>query len=85
VLGEQGQVHLANPFHPGPADALTLLRPGADPVTEYPTTDQRSFTAALRHIHAVLHGEAAPEHTAADSALATARTLEATQAACGLR
>jgi len=85
VLGEQGQLHLANPFHPAPADPLTLLRPGADPVTEYPTTDERSFTAALRHIHAVLRGEAAPEHTAADSALATARTLEAVQAACGLR
>jgi predicted dehydrogenase len=85
VLGEQGQVHLANPFHPGPGDPLTVLRPGAEPVTEYPTTDERSFTAALRHIHAVLRGESAPEHTAAASALATARTLEAVQAACGLR
>jgi predicted dehydrogenase len=85
VLGEQGQVHLANPFHPGPGDPLTVLRPGAEPVTEYPTTDERSFTAALRHIHAVLRGESAPEHTAAQSALATARTLEAVQAACGLR
>jgi predicted dehydrogenase len=85
VLGDQGQLHLANPFHPRTADPLTLLRPGADPVTEYPTTDQRSFTAALRHIHAVLRGESAPAHTAAESALATARTLEAVQAACGLR
>jgi predicted dehydrogenase len=85
VLGDQGQLHLANPFHPAPADPLTLLRPGAEPVVEYPTTDERSFTAALRHIHAVLRGEAEPEHAAAESALATARTLEAVQAACGLR
>jgi predicted dehydrogenase len=85
VLGNAGQLQLANPFHPGPADPLTLLRPGADPVTEYPTTDERSFTAALRHIHAVLRGEAPPEHTAAESALATATTLAAVQAACGLR
>ena len=85
ILGSQGQLHLANPFHPRPADPLTLLRPGADPVTEYPTTDERSFTAAVRHIHAVLRGEAEPEHTAADSALATAVTLEAVQAAGGLR
>jgi predicted dehydrogenase len=84
VAGEQGQLHLANPFHPGPADPLTLLRPGADPVVEHPTTDLRSFTAALRHIHAVLRGESEPEHTAAGSALATATTLEAVQAACGL-
>jgi predicted dehydrogenase len=85
VLGDRGQLHLANPFHPGPADPLILLRPGAEPVTEYPTTDERSFTAAVRHIHAVLRGEAEPEHTAAESALATAATLEAVQAACGLR
>jgi predicted dehydrogenase len=85
VLGDLGQLHLANPFHPAPADPLTVLRPGAEPVVEYPTTDERSFTAALRHIHAVLRGETAPEHTAAESALATARTLEAVQAACGLR
>ncbi|HEX5293993.1 MAG TPA: Gfo/Idh/MocA family oxidoreductase [Streptosporangiaceae bacterium] len=84
VLGDAGQVQLANPFHPGPADPLTLLRPRAEPVVEYPTTDERSFTAALRHIHAVLRGEAPSEHTAAGSALATAATLEAVQAACGL-
>jgi predicted dehydrogenase len=85
VLGDQGQLHLANPFHPGPADPLTLLRPGTEPVVEHPTTDERSFTAALRHIHAVLRGAAEPEHTAAESAPATAATLEAVQAACGLR
>jgi predicted dehydrogenase len=85
VLGDQGQLRLANPFHPAPADPLTLLRPGAEPVVEYPTTDERSFTAALRHIHAALRGEAGPEHTAAESALATAATLEAVQAACGRR
>ena len=84
VLGSQGQVHLTNPFHPGPADTLTLHRPGADAIAEHPTTDARSFTAALRHIHAALRGEAAPEHLAQDSALATARTLEAVKAACGL-
>ncbi len=85
VLGEQGQLHLTNPFHPGPADPLTAATgPAPDPVTEYPTTDEHSFTAALRHIHAVLRGEAAPEHPRPDSALATARTLEAVQAACGL-
>ena len=57
VLGSDGQIHLTNPFHPGPADTLTISRPNADPVTERPTTDNRSFTAAIRHIHAVLRGE----------------------------
>ena len=71
-----GQIRLTNPFHPGPDDTLTILRPKADPVTERPTTDQRSFTAALRHIHAVLRGEAEPEHTADELARPAARVLE---------
>jgi predicted dehydrogenase len=79
VLGSAGRVQLTNPFHPRPADTLTLLRPKAEPVTERPTTDQRSFTAALRHIHAVLRGEAAPEHTAGELSLPAARVLEQLQ------
>ena len=76
VRGSAGQVQLTNPFHPGPADTLTLLRPQADPVVERPTTDERSFTAAIRHIHAVLRGEAAPEHTAGELSLPAARVLQ---------
>jgi predicted dehydrogenase len=79
VLGHAGQIQLTNPFHPGPADTLTVLRPKADPVTERPTTDQRSFTAAIRHIHAVLRGESAPRHTAAEYALPAAEVLEQLQ------
>ncbi len=76
VLGSAGQIRLTNPFHPSPADALTIVRPNAEPVTERPTTDNRSFTAAIRHIHAVLRGEQAPAHTAAEYALPAARVLE---------
>jgi len=76
VLGAAGQIHLTNPFHPSPADTLTIKRPNADPVTERPTTDNRSFTAAIRHIQAVLRGEQAPAHTAAEYALPAARVLE---------
>jgi predicted dehydrogenase len=79
VLGSAGQVRLSNPFHPGPADTLTIARAEAEPVVERPTTDQRSFTAALRHIHAVLRGEAAPEHTAVELSLPAARVLEQLQ------
>lgn len=82
VLGTEGQIHLTNPFHPGPADTLTIMSRGGREITEHPTTDQRSFTAALRHIHAVLAGEAAPRHLAAGSSLRTALTLEAAVAAC---
>jgi predicted dehydrogenase len=79
VLGTAGQVLLSNPFHPGPADTLTVLRPKADPVVERPTRDQRSFTAAVRHIHAVLRGDCAPRHTAAELSLPAARVLEELQ------
>ena len=81
ILGDGGRLHVANPFHPGPGDALEIHRPGAGVVVEYPTTDERSFTAALRHIHAVVRGEEEPRHLAVDSAAATARTLAALQEA----
>jgi hypothetical protein len=76
VLGSAGQIQLTNPFHPSRGDTLTIRRPGADPVVEHPTVDERSFTAAIRHIHAALRGEQAPAHTAADYALPAARVLE---------
>jgi predicted dehydrogenase len=79
VLGSAGQIQLTNPFHPSPAHTLTILRPRTDPVVERPTTDQRSFTAAIRHIHAVLRGEEAPVHTAAEYSLPAARVLEELQ------
>jgi predicted dehydrogenase len=82
VLGDQGQLHLTNPFHPSPADTLTLRRPGSEPVVELPTTDAHSFTAAIRHINGVLRGVEEPRLTAAASALANARMLEAVQRAC---
>jgi predicted dehydrogenase len=85
ILGDQGQVHLTNPFHPQPLDTLVLHRPRREAVVENPTADAHSFTAALRHIHAALLGDEAPRHTATESALATARTVAALQAACGLR
>jgi predicted dehydrogenase len=79
VLGSEGQIRLTNPFHPSPADTLTIATPRKDVMVERPTTDQRSFTAAIRHIHAVLRGEEAPVHTAADYALPAARVLEELQ------
>lgn len=85
ILGDTGQLHVTNPFHPGPADTVTLHRPQEEPLVEHPTTDSRSFTAALRHIHAVLRGTEPARHTAAEYSLPAARTLEAVQAACGLR
>lgn len=81
ILGDDGRLHLTNPFHPRPADVLEIHRPDGNITVERPTTDERSFTAALRHIHAVVRGEEAPRHLAVDSAGATARTLARLQEA----
>jgi predicted dehydrogenase len=81
VVGTEGQIHLTNPFHPSPSDPLVLRRGGEETI-EHPTVDARSFTAALRHIHAVIHGDEAPTHLADESALRSALTLEALARAC---
>jgi predicted dehydrogenase len=83
VGGSAGRIQLTNPFHPSPADTLTIHRPNQDPVIERPTTDARSFTAAIRHIHAVLRNEAAPVHTASGYSLPAARVLEQLQQLAG--
>lgn len=84
ILGDEGQLHLTNPFHPGAADTLVLHR-GGEAIVEHPTTDAHSFTAALRHIHAAVRGETAPAHLASQSALAVAELLDALQTQIGLR
>jgi predicted dehydrogenase len=81
LLGTEGTVRLDNPYHPGPGSALELRRPGSDPVVERPTTDARSFTAALRHMAGALAGDEAPRYTALGSALPVAQALDLTRAA----
>jgi predicted dehydrogenase len=81
LLGTEGTVRLDNPYHPTPGAVLELRRPGADPVVERPTTDAKSFTAALRHIAAALAGEEPARHLALDSALPVAQALDLTRAA----
>lgn len=75
LLGTEGSLRLDNPYHPGPDTVLEVRRAGADPVVERPTRDTRSFSAALRHVAAVLAGEQGPAHTALESALPVARAL----------
>jgi predicted dehydrogenase len=74
LLGTEGEIRLSNPFHPGPADSLELYRAGTVTI-EHPTGSDPSFTAAIRHIHAVLRREESPRHLATDDSLGTARAL----------
>ena len=80
LLGTDGVIELVNPFHPSPSDPLIIHRPGRDPVTEFPTTDRRSFSAAIRHITGVVRGVESPQHLAAHNSLATAEAIELARA-----
>lgn len=84
LFGTHGSLRLDNPYHPGREAALEVRRAGAAPVVERPTQDGHSFSAALRHIAAALAGEQAPIHTALESALAVAQTLQITQSAAAV-
>jgi predicted dehydrogenase len=73
--GTAGQIRITNPFHPGQADSYQLVTPGAEDLTLSAQAEERSFTAAIRHIHTVLEGNEAPRQLAVDTSLATARAL----------
>jgi predicted dehydrogenase len=74
--GTGGQIHVTNPFHPGPDDSYQVLRPGDQqgPVPAAP--DELSFTPLTRHINAVLAGQQEPRLLAIDTALPTAQALD---------
>ncbi|MBO0787158.1 MAG: Gfo/Idh/MocA family oxidoreductase [Actinobacteria bacterium] len=73
--GTAGRIHITNPFHPGARDSYQLVAPRSEPVSYPATAGEASFTAAIRHINAVLRGEEEPRLLAVDTALDTARAL----------
>jgi len=75
LLGTHGQLHVGNPFHPGPGDQVTLYPDGGEPSAWTPQVTEPSFAAALRHINAVLAGAEQPRLLAVDTSLATALAL----------
>jgi len=73
--GTAGQIHVTNPFHPGPDDSY-VVKAGRDEPRRYPAAPQElSFTALTRHINGVLRGEEEPRLLAADTTLPVARGL----------
>jgi predicted dehydrogenase len=76
LLGTAGQINITNPFHPTAADRFEVCVEGSEPVT-HPGTgrDQYSFTAAVRHIQAVVTGGEQPRLLAVDTSLGSARAL----------
>jgi len=75
LIGTAGQIHVSNPFHPGPGDHVTLYPDRGEPAPWQPAAAEPSFTAALRHVNAVLRGTDRPRLLAVDTSLATARAL----------
>ena len=73
--GTSGQIRITNPFHPGAADTYVVAAAGEDPRTESAGSSEPSFTAALRHINAVIRGEEEPRMLALETSLATAMGL----------
>jgi predicted dehydrogenase len=77
LVGTAGQIHLTDPYHPGPDDSFTLFEESKEPRGFASADEVPSFTAAIRHIQQVVRGQEAPRHLAVDNSLATARALHA--------
>ena len=75
IEGTAGQIHVTNPFHPGPGDSYTA-KIGRDEPRRHPAApSELSFTSLTRHINAVLAGAEEPRLLAVDTALPVARGL----------
>jgi predicted dehydrogenase len=75
VIGETGELRIANPFHPRPGDTVQRWAEGTQ-VAEWTAGDKLAFQHGVEHIHAVLRGESEPRHLAATDALGNARALD---------
>ena len=77
LLGTHGRIHLTNPFHAEPEDTITLLRDGHAETEPAPSTEEPSFTAAIRHNHRAIRGLEPPRHLAVDEAMGNAEAIAA--------
>jgi hypothetical protein len=77
LLGTAGQIHITDPFHPGPDDSFTLFEAVKEARSYSAGGEAPSFTAAIRHIQRVIRSEEEPRHLAVGNSLPTARALDA--------
>lgn len=75
LLGTHGRIHLTNPFHPEPSDTITVVHDANTETEPSPGATERSFTAAIRHIHRAIRGLEAPRHLAVDEAMGNADAI----------
>ena len=83
LLGSDGEIRMSNPFHPSDGDRLEILGHQIESTAAAPAGEP-SFTAAIRHIQAVLCGAEEPRQLAVDTSLATAQALHDLHAHLGL-
>jgi predicted dehydrogenase len=75
LVCSEGRIHLTNAFHPGAEDTIEV-ETSAGRQVEAAAAEEFSFTAAIRHVHAVLRDGAEPQHLAVDEALGNARAID---------
>lgn len=79
IIGDEGELRLNNPFHPGPSDSVELWAQGAL-AQSWPAAAGTAFRHAIEHIHSVMAGEVQPLHLAAVDALPQARAMDLVRA-----
>jgi predicted dehydrogenase len=80
IIGDEGELRVANPFHPRPDSTVQLWQDAA--VAEEWTADPRpAFQCGVEHVQAVVRGEEAPRHLAHTDSMGNARTLDLIAAA----
>lgn len=75
LLGTGGQIHISNPFLPGPKDYFDVFAHGSEGRRYQACGTEPSFAPAIAHIHAVLRGEQPPRQLAIDTSLGNATAL----------
>ena len=82
LLCSDGEMRMSNPFHPSDGDRLEIL--GRESETSAAAARaEPSFSAAIRHIQAVLGGAEEPRQLAIDTSLPTAQALHDLHAQLG--
>jgi predicted dehydrogenase len=75
VMGTEGEIRMTHAYHPGPDDTYTVARDDGEQTHAAAPSGERSFTPAIRHVHAVIRGLERPRHLAVDEAMGNATAI----------
>jgi len=80
IIGDQGELRVANPFHPRPDSTVQFCADG-DVVEQWTADPRPAFQCGVEHVQAVVRGEQEPRHLAGTDSFGNARTLDLIAAA----